>query len=438
MANSVKRLDPGFLDSKNRSKSFKEVLSGSDASKAFSDMQVTTIRGLMALWISEFEVLHLAKPFDFALVGKFPLRRPALDSIRRFFSTSNYRVFFVTLLDHSNVLIKLCNDLDYGRIVTHRSYFVFGCFIKVIKWTPFLDLSKESPIVYVWISFLELHPHLFSPRILFGLGSLFGRPLHTDNTTVVGSRSSVAHILVEMNISKTYPDSIWLGPEKLGYIQKVVLEGFPSYCPHCKSVGHKKSECVKLFPHLRQAVASVQPPMVSELVPVVNPPSLDLIDPSVPVNFLAPTYAVSAPIVAELAPVPASLNVCVRVGASSAPNTYRMENADAANALSPVGVVVGSVADCLGVNVVTLDYVIAFSDSVLVVKEYAPFVAFSDPPENVCCNEVNENFSENYCGLNLIASHSCEVVVADSGDLSDEVASGVGFISGEDLPGFPS
>ncbi|PKU73809.1 Thermospermine synthase ACAULIS5 [Dendrobium catenatum] len=98
---------------------------------------------------------------------------------------------------------------------------------------------------------------------------------------------------------------------------------------------------------------------------------------------------------------------------------------------SLVSVVVGCGADCLGVNGVTLDSAIAFSDSVVVVKKPAPLVTFSDPHKNIGYDGMNGNASENHCCLNLITSHSCEVETADSGDLSD-------VLPGEDLPGSPS
>ncbi|KAI0523136.1 hypothetical protein KFK09_005526 [Dendrobium nobile] len=266
MAN--KRLDPGFLEGKH-SNFFKDVLSGVADSNDFPNFRVSTIRGMPALWFSEEEFLHLAKPFEFALVGKFPLKQPDLDSIRKFFFNLKLSwEFSVTVLDPANVLIKLSNDLDYGRIFAHRSYFVFGCFMKIIKWSPHLDLSDESPVVPVWVSFPGLRPHLFSPRILLGLGSIFGRPIQTDNATAVGSRPSIARILVELDISKSYPDSVWLGPERFGYVQKVLFEGMPNFCMHCKSVGHKISECSKLFPQSRPAV-NLSPSLAD---PVPNPP----------------------------------------------------------------------------------------------------------------------------------------------------------------------
>ncbi|KAL0928088.1 hypothetical protein M5K25_002328 [Dendrobium thyrsiflorum] len=47
MANaSFRRSDPSFLNYKNTSKSFKEVLFGSDTLNDFPDLKVTTLQGL--------------------------------------------------------------------------------------------------------------------------------------------------------------------------------------------------------------------------------------------------------------------------------------------------------------------------------------------------------------------------------------------------------
>ncbi|KAH0468011.1 hypothetical protein IEQ34_003044 [Dendrobium chrysotoxum] len=46
-------------------------------------------------------------------------------------------------------------------------------------------------------------------------------PLHTDNATTVDSRPFVACILVELDIFKSHPVSVWLGPKKFEYVQNV-------------------------------------------------------------------------------------------------------------------------------------------------------------------------------------------------------------------------
>ncbi|PKU60673.1 hypothetical protein MA16_Dca028358 [Dendrobium catenatum] len=270
-----KLLDLGFFSGK-QPKSFKDALSGSVDSNVFPEFRISSNRGMPSLWFSEEEFLHLAKPFEFTLVGRFPLKRPSLDSIRRFFVILKLsREFLVTLLDQANVLIMLANDMDYARVLAHRSYLVYGCFMKVIKWSPVLDLSEESPIVPVWLSFSGLRPHLFSFRILFGLGSVFGRPIHTDNATASGSRPSVARVLVEIDVSKSFSDTVWLGPEKFGYAQKVIFEGMPNFCSFCKALGHKKIECPKIssktFPVGFSAPLDIPPVPVSTEDPITAP-----------------------------------------------------------------------------------------------------------------------------------------------------------------------
>ncbi|KAL0929158.1 hypothetical protein M5K25_001102 [Dendrobium thyrsiflorum] len=86
------------------------------------------------------------------------------------------------------------------------------------------------------------------------LGSLFGRPLRKE--TFNGTRPSVACILVELDVTKRYPDQVWLGSETIGYIQCMEMEEFSSYCSHCKVLGHSKVECPILHPHLAVDVAN--------------------------------------------------------------------------------------------------------------------------------------------------------------------------------------
>ncbi|KAH0449849.1 hypothetical protein IEQ34_020541 [Dendrobium chrysotoxum] len=89
-------------------------------------------------------------------------------------------------------------------------------FMKLTKWSQFLDVGVESP------GFLsQSETSFFSPHILHALGSMFGRPLKVDNATSVGSRPSLARVLVELDIAKNFPKQSWLGLEKSGYIQKV-------------------------------------------------------------------------------------------------------------------------------------------------------------------------------------------------------------------------
>ncbi|KAL0917056.1 hypothetical protein M5K25_012097 [Dendrobium thyrsiflorum] len=192
------------------------------------------LRLLSLLWLNNF----------------LPIDPPLMLFAIFFFNLKLIGEFSVTVLNPKNVLIKLVNDLDYYRVFAHHSYFINNCYMRVIKWSPSFDVDIESPIIPIWVSFPNLRPHLYSPRILHGLGSIFGRPLKIDHATSTGSRPSVARVLVELDVSKYFPDKVWVGPDNLGFIQSVVMEDLPSYCSHCKSLGHSKLECHFLHPQL--------------------------------------------------------------------------------------------------------------------------------------------------------------------------------------------
>ncbi|KAI0531474.1 hypothetical protein KFK09_001029 [Dendrobium nobile] len=242
--------DLGFLDGISQSHSFREVLSRTSSMSSFPPLKVSSCHGLHALLIYDEELHVLAAPFEFVFVGKFPGSHPSLESIRKFFFNLKLNgEFSVTVLNTNNVLIKLKNDLDCCRVFAHRSYFVNNCYMKLVKWSPHFDVCVESHIIPIWISFSNLRPHLFSSRILQGLGSIFCRPLKTDNTTTNRTRPSVARVLVELDITKRYPDHVWLGSETLGYAQNVEMEVFPFYCGHCKALGHSKADCSVLHSH---------------------------------------------------------------------------------------------------------------------------------------------------------------------------------------------
>ncbi|KAL0906811.1 hypothetical protein M5K25_025335 [Dendrobium thyrsiflorum] len=269
---STRLRDPDFLCGASPTLSFKDVLHGaSSSSVSFPNLRISSHRGLPALLISEEEISSLAAPFEFALVGKFPGKRPSIDGIRKFFF--NLKLIgdvSVTVLNPRNVLIKLFNDFDYCRIFSHHSYFVNNCYMKVVKWSSNLDVEVDSLIVPIWISFPYLRPHLFSPRILSGLGSLFGRTLKSDTAMASGSHPSVARILVELDVTKNFFDKIWVGSPNSGYVQSVIFDDIPFFCTHYSSLGHLKEECRILHPHLNNVSNSIPTPSAPSALPAVT------------------------------------------------------------------------------------------------------------------------------------------------------------------------
>ncbi|PKU67532.1 hypothetical protein MA16_Dca022886 [Dendrobium catenatum] len=125
--------------------------------------------------------------------------------------------------------------------------------MRVLKWTPFFDIKEESPIVPIWISFPNLRLHFFNPKVLHALGTIFGRPLQTDQATASRTRHSVARVLVEVDISKKHPKEVWVGSKAYGYLQKAEFEKIPDFCTHCKIHGHANMDCFKIHPELKKS-----------------------------------------------------------------------------------------------------------------------------------------------------------------------------------------
>ncbi|KAI0511860.1 hypothetical protein KFK09_012494 [Dendrobium nobile] len=136
--------------------------------------------------------------------------------------------------------------------------------MKLIKWT--LDIEVASHVMSIWISFPNLRPRLFAPRILHDLGFVFGKPLKINNSTSSGSRPSVARILVELYVTKHYPDKIWIGPDNIGYVQYMVMEDFPQYYAHSFSFGQSKAACRILPPHLDSSALPMSTLIVNNMM----------------------------------------------------------------------------------------------------------------------------------------------------------------------------
>ncbi|KAL0927253.1 hypothetical protein M5K25_001416 [Dendrobium thyrsiflorum] len=113
---------------------------------------------------------------------------------------------------------------------------------------PALMVSEEEffalaePFRFSLVGFFpSKRPSLAS--ILHGIGLLFGNPLKVDNATAVGLRTSVARVLVEIDVTKKFTDKIWLGPKNFGYFQQVVLEDLPLFYDKCNRLGHSSDSC---------------------------------------------------------------------------------------------------------------------------------------------------------------------------------------------------
>ena len=77
------------------------------------------------------------------------------------------------------------------------------------------------------------------------LGSLIGRPLQVDATTLNLKR------LVEVDVAKCPVPRIWIGDDDCGHWQKVEYEEWPNFCSFCEKVGHLDNKCYRKHLNLK-------------------------------------------------------------------------------------------------------------------------------------------------------------------------------------------
>ncbi|KAG5568150.1 hypothetical protein H5410_064835 [Solanum commersonii] len=126
--------------------------------------------------------------------------------------------------------------------------------VKIVHFNSrhiYIDLDNEANHIYVWTKqkmfIAELPWHCHYMDILTPLLSPIGKALYLDSATVQKTRSSVAKVRVQIDLTKERPQHVWLGfSEKdpnLGKWQVIEYQDVPSYCIYCKHQGHMIGKC---------------------------------------------------------------------------------------------------------------------------------------------------------------------------------------------------
>lgn len=118
-------------------KTFADVLLSSQQNSASADLGSLGVhRGEPALLLSKQDLVRLAEPYKNALIGRFALKRPSMDVIRKFFTSLGLKgACSVWLLDAKHVLIRPALDEDYSRLFVRRTWFIHSFPMTLSKWT---------------------------------------------------------------------------------------------------------------------------------------------------------------------------------------------------------------------------------------------------------------------------------------------------------------
>lgn len=117
---------------------------------------------------------------------------------------------------------------------------------KRVWWTPGFEIWRDSVYEAVWVKFYNLPLHYFNEVSLFKLRSLLGTVLRVCPSTLALTIQSYAKVCIEIDVSKPFLDTLWIGTSKeYGWSVLVEYKGNHAYCQYCGLLGHTTGLCKK-------------------------------------------------------------------------------------------------------------------------------------------------------------------------------------------------
>ncbi|XP_020599700.1 uncharacterized protein LOC110039088 [Phalaenopsis equestris] len=205
------------------------------------------------------KIQSLNESIKFTLIGKFQFGHLKIDFVRTFFYDLQLTgAWKLGLMDGRHLLIKFSNEEDYARVFAKQTLLVAGTLMKLLKWTPSFDPSKDPPIVRIWFKLPNLPIQYYHQNVLFNNGKTLDYPLKVDAPTYNLTRPTRARVLVERDITLLDVKRVWIGTQEERFWQNTVMEKRQLFCPHCRMFGHNLEKCYRLHPPSKKVAAPLK------------------------------------------------------------------------------------------------------------------------------------------------------------------------------------
>jgi len=154
---------------------------------------------------------------------------------------------------------------DMNQVLSAGTYFIFQrpLLLKVIP--PFFDFgNKELSKILVWVKLKNLPLELWNPQALGKILSKVGLPIRTDQVIASKGSISFARALVEVDASMDLIEEVRFRlPTGKTFIQQIEYENRPTFCTHCKMIGHRITN-YKAMPTAKIDFTTTRTPLVSD------------------------------------------------------------------------------------------------------------------------------------------------------------------------------
>ncbi|XP_021765923.1 uncharacterized protein LOC110730426 [Chenopodium quinoa] len=249
--------------------------------------------------IKESELMEGNRKWSNALVFYVVSHYPTIVVVHRFIVQQWCDVQKPEIFWHDDgYFIINCCSISYKDTILCSGPQMFMGKPAIIKpWSPKFDFGAEIlRTILLWVKFPNIPLNCWGPETLSRIGSLLGVPIFSDECTTRKLRVSFARVLIEIDVTKPLPKSMFVeSPLKAILELKVVYEWTPPFCSKCNKVGHDCSVKVSSAPKHSVTAAPKQPVNVAPKVqqvwvakPSQAPPVVD-VDASVHgQSFVAP------------------------------------------------------------------------------------------------------------------------------------------------------
>ncbi|GAA0142607.1 hypothetical protein LIER_42733 [Lithospermum erythrorhizon] len=128
---------------------------------------------------------------------------------------------------------------DYTRLWVRLIWYVQSYPMRIFKWTPDFNTSKESRLAPIWVHLHGLLLYLFEWEALLSVANSIGTRLRIDSHNVNRVKLGTSSVSVELDVSKPLMNETWIS-----FVDDedptIVVDGFWSKCFHME---HKVDDC---------------------------------------------------------------------------------------------------------------------------------------------------------------------------------------------------
>lgn len=150
-------------------------------------------------------------------------------------------------LDDGYFILKFETIEERNQITTSGPYSFYGKPIIVKPFTAELNFYEEVlKVIPLWIKFPNLPLLCWGSDSLSRISSLLGVPMFSDEYTTNQDRVSFARVLVEVDITSSLPDHVWIEDSYRKVFKQFVLYDWkPAYCKAYCTAGHDRTKVSK-------------------------------------------------------------------------------------------------------------------------------------------------------------------------------------------------